>query len=315
MLDALGLDADQEAVYRCLVRAGEGAVGDLVDRTGLPLQVVNDAVIRLEQKGLAHRESERILAYRPELAIEAALGDLEAAVGRARATTRSLAEEYRADLPPLQNLDVVQMIEGRDALIDRHRQLHLSAAQELLTFERPPYVSDPLTPNQEEQAQLARGVRVRGIYARASIEFPGRLVHIMGEVAAGEEARVVPEVPLKMVIADRRAALVPLTNAGTVDHGLLLGPCSLLDALVELFESLWLRALPLVAGDEGGVDHDSVDRVILSLLAAGLSDDAIARQLQISVRTVRRRVARLLTVLDARTRFQAAVHASQQGLL
>lgn len=59
----------------------------------------------------------------------------------------------------------------------------------------------------------------------------------------------------------------------------------------------------------------SLDRELLRLLAEGWQDQAIARQLQVSVRTVARRTAHLMDRLGARTRFQAAVLARDRGWL
>ena len=51
------------------------------------------------------------------------------------------------------------------------------------------------------------------------------------------------------------------------------------------------------------------------LLASGLKDEAIARQLGIGERTVRRRVAELADRLGARTRMQLGIQAVRQGWL
>lgn len=94
--------------------------------------------------------------------------------------------------------------------------------------------------------------------------------------------------------------MLPLTSqhASSVDSSLIVHPSALLDALVSLFEALWRSAVPLPG-------QDAPDDTVLALLAAGLTDDAIARRLSISTRTVQRRVRDLCDRLGARTRFQA----------
>lgn len=54
-------------------------------------------------------------------------------------------------------------------------------------------------------------------------------------------------------------------------------------------------------------------RAILQCLNAGMKDDAIARQLGISERTVRRRVADLAARLGAASRFQIGAQAARRG--
>jgi DNA-binding NarL/FixJ family response regulator len=54
-------------------------------------------------------------------------------------------------------------------------------------------------------------------------------------------------------------------------------------------------------------------RQVLTLLAAGLKDEAIARRLGTTTRTVRRLVQEAMTALDARSRFNVGVEASRRG--
>ena len=67
------------------------------------------------------------------------------------------------------------------------------------------------------------------------------------------------------------------------------------------FDLAWKHAVPapLVGGREGTGDPKLVE-----LLELGLKDEAIARYLGVSLRTVRRRVAHLMAVNGVDTRFQ-----------
>jgi DNA-binding NarL/FixJ family response regulator len=116
-------------------------------------------------------------------------------------------------------------------------------------------------------------------------------------------------VPLKLVVADRRTGLVQ-----TGQELIEIGPSSLLDALLRLFELLWQQATSLSpSSSEGPLSFE--DQQLLALAAAGLTDQAIARRLGVAQRTVERRMQRILKALDATTRFQAGLRAGQRGLL
>jgi DNA-binding NarL/FixJ family response regulator len=65
----------------------------------------------------------------------------------------------------------------------------------------------------------------------------------------------------------------------------------------------------------GGIGLSAEDETILTYLAAGLKDEVIARRLGIAPRTAQRRVARLMDLLGAETRFQAGLHATKMGWL
>jgi DNA-binding NarL/FixJ family response regulator len=58
-----------------------------------------------------------------------------------------------------------------------------------------------------------------------------------------------------------------------------------------------------------------VQRSILQGLAAGLTDEALAARLDLSVRTCRRHIAGPFDLLGAESRFQAGVLAARRGWL
>jgi DNA-binding NarL/FixJ family response regulator len=54
---------------------------------------------------------------------------------------------------------------------------------------------------------------------------------------------------------------------------------------------------------------------VLELLAAGCTDASVAARLEVSVRTVRRSMAAIMSRLGARSRFQAGLKAADRGWL
>ncbi|OIJ87887.1 hypothetical protein BIV24_23915 [Streptomyces colonosanans] len=74
-----------------------------------------------------------------------------------------------------------------------------------------------------------------------------------------------------------------------------------------------------VADGQRGVDRDrhrlAVESwTVLRALGSGATDETAARELGMSLRTCRRRVAEPLDVLGASSRFQAGVRAGELGL-
>jgi DNA-binding NarL/FixJ family response regulator len=78
-----------------------------------------------------------------------------------------------------------------------------------------------------------------------------------------------------------------------------------------MFDYAWDLAQPM----PGARRDISQDRQLLILLASGFKDEAIARYLGWGLRTVRRRVAKLMDDLGAQTRFQLGAAAQSRGLL
>ena len=180
-----------------------------------------------------------------------------------------------------------------------------------MVLDRPPYASRPGESDPRVRGLLNDGVVVQGIYSPDSLGVPGGVDEAYSAADAGETSRVHPQLPMKLAVFDRRIALLPLSVDQLVDSALVVHPCALLDALIEMFTLLWDQAVPVVPS----VKADPTDARLMTLLAAGFKDDAIARQLALSSRTVGRRVAELMESLGARTRFQAGIHAQRRQLL
>lgn len=73
--------------------------------------------------------------------------------------------------------------------------------------------------------------------------------------------------------------------------------------------------VPAVVEDVDEVDLEPTDgtRRLLLLMRTGAIDEAIARELGVSPRTVHRRITRLQNLLGVRSRFQLGVIACERG--
>ncbi|HEY0178572.1 MAG TPA: hypothetical protein VGC30_02940, partial [Dokdonella sp.] len=163
----------------------------------------------------------------------------------------------------------------------------------------------------------------RNILEADALRIPGKLENVRRLVAAGERTRVFDGLPMKMIVVDRRIALIPLDIARASESALLLRPSSLLEALCVLFEMLWRRATPIVLARAGALVEDAPPAragaraepdQLVPLLAAGMNDKAIAHRLGVSARTLERRIVELSRELEARTRFQAGWRAALRSV-
>ena len=201
-------------------------------------------------------------------------------------------------------------------LIALTRQLQERSTGQIRWLDRPPYHSRPHHFEAQEELQtrrMAAGLRYRTMYHQDVYDDPGLFAGMTRMVEHGEDARVLANLPVKLMIGDDRTALlVPEPDRVGVDDSLVVHAGGLLNAFAGLFETLWTLGVP-VSGDRGPLSEQ--DRRIVSLMAAGVTDDAIARRLSLSRRTVSRRIGELLDRLGATTRFQAGVQAAHRGWL
>lgn len=313
MLEALGISDLAESIYRSLLADPGRTAAELSRCFDRSASATRRAVAELEENGLVTRlpgRPVRLLAARPDTAIDLLVARRQSDLTTLQANARALVSEMSVQRQPDELLEILV---GQRAVADRFTQLVRGCKRELLVIDRPPYAA-PAEPTEEEvTTRLHEDVVVRGLYAPESLELPGALDAALRAVESGEHSRVHPKLPMKLAIADRSVALLPLVLEDMVESALVVRKCALLDALMVLFELLWEQSAPLVP--DAPELTEPTDLGLLTLLAAGSKDETIARQLGVSPRTVTRRVGDLLDQLGARTRFHAGVLAERHGWL
>ncbi|HEU5469670.1 MAG TPA: helix-turn-helix transcriptional regulator [Actinophytocola sp.] len=231
---------------------------------------------------------------------------------RLRDEMQALQQTYLSATHPVEDSpDLVRVITDRDEISALSVELCLSAQHDVASLEtgrftRPP---DPRSARRPPAEVLERGVRFRNIYTRAALEVTGAQDMLRTSLDAGWQCRVCPELPMKMVLVDERAALLPLGPTG-MEGALLVRAPVITAAFRTYFELLWNRSVSMDGKPSRfPPEQDQVLRLVLT----GMTDTAIARHLGISERTVRRHVGALLEIFGASNRVTLAVAAVRDG--
>ncbi|HJP75616.1 MAG TPA: helix-turn-helix transcriptional regulator [Pseudonocardiaceae bacterium] len=317
-LTLLGLSDGPAVVYMRLLTAGPSDIETLADDTGQTPTEIHDALDVLREAGLVSfmDDSGSAVPMRPGPALDLLIRRREAELRQARVVAISAYEGFVRAVggEPANNL--IEVIPG-NTVSERIAQLERSAHEEILGFDSPPYYADA-DANQVELDNLSRGVRYRVVYATAALGRGDYLAdNVIPGVLAGEEARTLPEVPVKLMIFDDDCAVVSQSLPQPADcdvSALLIRPCALLSALIGLFEMCWQAALPFDVRDRPASRYlQPNERRLLGLLAAGMGDDQAARALGVSRRTLFRYLEGMMARTGAANRFQLALHAVRNG--
>lgn len=177
-----------------------------------------------------------------------------------------------------------------------------------------------LTPQGGALAQanesLAKGVALYKLFNPSALTDPAGAEHMRAIAAAGARVRISSApLPHETIIVDGRIAVIAGSGAGaTRDFSVITVP-DVVDNVRSLVLSAWQGATDLAEHEAARAPHiDEQGLTILRTLSAGQKDETAARQLGLSVRTYRRRVAELMDALGASSRFQAGVRARELGL-
>ena len=205
----------------------------------------------------------------------------------------------------------LELLTRTEHLFSSVREEFICAARDLNTWPRP-------GARQAARARMRNGGtrQIRKLLSPASLADECSREHLRELADKGALVRIAATaLPHETIIIDRRFAILAGVNApGGREYTVTTAP-TLVGGVYALFEAAWETATDLKAflrGEQPQLDAES--RTVLRALGSGATDEAAARELGMSVRTYRRRVAELLNALDAGSRFQAGVRAGELGL-
>lgn len=213
-LRRFGLTANESRAYIALLRFGRQSARDLAPRAQVSQGRVYQVLEDMCRKGLAtevHGATRSFIAVEPRVALGDVVDERRAQLEETEALVEDLRESLDAlGAPRVPDLPAIEVL-GRPEQATRHfQQLQHDAEQEILVFSKPPYIHGDSNPAELEA--LARGVRCACIYEGRLIEGPEIARRAREFLDAGEEARLIDELPMKLAVFDRRRALLPMKS-------------------------------------------------------------------------------------------------------
>lgn len=134
--------------------------------------------------------------------------------------------------------------------------------------------------------------------------------HLLALAEDGADVRLSTRATRRLSIVNRKVALVDLT--GVLDRGepetVRINNAALIRMAVSHFERIWAAAAPLTGSAAITISRfTDRQRRVLEMLADGLTDEQVSRELGLSSRSIRSEMACVRQVLGARSRFEAGM--------
>jgi len=245
----LGLNKYQAKAYIALIQRPVFTASELAEVADIPRARVYDTLESLIALGFCSElpgNIRRFVATHPREAIEGLLREQERRAAAARAFAEELATIFEKSRGEQNPLDYIEVLRDNTQINQRFASFQREAAREILIFNKKPY-STLIIENDAGLEALRRGVRMRSLYEHAALEDPVFAAGIASFVEAGEEARFVDQLPLKLAIFDSARVILPLQDPIPGRFSLttlVIHHPSLARTLAMAFEALWQTALP-----------------------------------------------------------------------
>ncbi len=250
-LTKLGLTSYEARAYAALTGRDSFTAAEVSRAAGLPRQRIYDVLGSLLEKGLVSTRPGPVIKYsatEPTLAIEQLLSvrrqQFELLEQQATALVDELAPAYRAGKQETDPLQYIEVLRDHGAINARFDELQAGVQREILVFTKPPYAKVPQ--ENVEGLRIARTVTARGMYEYSLFDDPAATEGVRRFVEAGEQARVVPELPLKLVIIDETIVMFGMEDpiAGSSDLTIVVvDHPSLATVLKTAFTAYWNQGI------------------------------------------------------------------------
>ncbi|MFD9032402.1 helix-turn-helix transcriptional regulator [Streptomyces sp. NPDC059567] len=322
----IGQDETCVDVYRLVISEPRWGLTEIAGELHVEEAAVRGCLDKLAELSMLYptKDATDVAPISPEVGLAAHIHRRETEIhsqqlelAAMRAATAELTAIYASQRGRHNNVGLEQL-EGVNEVRARLSELARHATTEILAFmpggAQSPEALEASRPLDEQT--LAAGVRLRTIYLdsvrndRATTEYARWLAELGGEI------RTMPSLPLRMLIADRSVALLPVSPEDTRAGAVILRAPGVVTALLALFEMVWERATPLHGRSRPVADAPSEQEIeLLRLLQKGHTDEVAARKLGLSLRTTRRMMSGISHRLGARSRFETGVLAERAGWL
>jgi len=249
----LGLTTYEAKAYLALLRRDSSSPADVARLAHVPRQRIYDVLATLVQKGLVSQRPgppTKYAAASPEFAIERLLlrrrEDLAHLERMSAEMIEALTPTFAEGQKERDPLEYIEVLRDRSAINERFGELQEGVEREILVFTKPPYAK----PAQEntEGLVVTSSHRARSVYEYSALDDPDFAAGVRRFIAAGEEARFIEELPLKLVIIDETVVMFGMEDpvAGSSELTMVVVEHRALALLLKIaFDAVWSQGITI----------------------------------------------------------------------
>jgi len=250
-LTRLGLTSYEAKAYLALMKRDSLTAAETARIANVPRQRIYDVLATLVDKGLASTRPGQVVKYAaiaPQLALQRLVSDQRQKLEELERQTEELIDElspaFHAGKEHVNPLEYIEVLRDRRAINERFDELQSGIEHEILVFTKPPYA----TPPQEEVVglEVSRTHEARSVYEFSVFDDAQVTEGVRRFIEAGEEARFVPDLPLKLVIIDEQIVMFGMEDpvAGSSDLTIVVVEHPSLAGILKIaFNTVWEQGL------------------------------------------------------------------------
>jgi sugar-specific transcriptional regulator TrmB len=262
----VGLSNREAEVYLALLQKNEFTAPELTKITDVTRTKVYEILQNLVHKGAcneSYRNGQKVYrAIKPELAIQNVISKYENEIKQDVEQRRQIAVSIQGELVSIhQNsidnnnpVDYIEVLTDKLQVKERYESIEEKTKKEMLGFTIPPYIiGDNMIEHLEKQTEIMKKhkIRMKCLY-EFSNNTPQELENLIKIIElyqeAGEEARIVKKLPMKLIVSDGMTSMLALKDRVSLKPSLttiIIEHPSFAEALKEVFNSYWAKGITI----------------------------------------------------------------------
>lgn len=259
-LQEIGLSKREAEVYLALLQKNEFTAPEIAKISTITRTKVYEILQNLVKKGLCNESfKDAMKVYRgvePKIAINNLLAIYENEITNRKNAAKNIEKEldsiYKENLTNFDPLDYIEVVKDKGQIKEKWLNLQANTRSELLIFTKAPYTGS-LEDNIDDQNNItAKKVKIKSIYESKDVKTKNQKKEfiriIESYIATGEEARIIKELPMKLVISDEGATMFALNDPISLKESittLVVNHPRFAIALKNVFNSYWEKGITL----------------------------------------------------------------------
>lgn len=254
-LQQLDIPRRECEVYVALLQKKEFTAPEISKITSVSRTKSYEILQNLVKKGLcneSYRNSIKVFScVDPKIVIETIQSEFEKKKVIASELALVLSSLYKKNESVESPLDYIEVLTDTDQVRDKWLVIQKNTKDELLYFTKPPYVSD-LDDNVDNELEIIqKQVKVRSIYEYKDAtpdEIDALIKTIEMYQKVGEDARILEELPMKLMVSDDSISMFTLCDRISLKPSMtsiLVNHPSFTKAMREVFSTYWYKGYTL----------------------------------------------------------------------
>ncbi len=246
--------SEREAkVYLALLNKRRATASVLQKTSGVPQNKIYDTLNSLTRKGhFSERQEGRLRIFEivdPKVSLNHDFQKLNDRFENAIQQKKEIEKIYNSNEQVVEPFEFIEIVHGNENVHRKFIELLRNGESELLAFTRPPFASKTKDMKEEQKVAfynyLKRG-ESRGVYEVHEDSLPRMFYNIHSGYKIGESLRIVPKLPLKMFIFDRKTLLIAEKESLTEDSEMTMTVVkqrATVNGYIALFDFFWEQGL------------------------------------------------------------------------